>query len=113
MGTSMDLAEPGRRRLGSLLMEAGLVSERDLGEALAEQERSDGRLGEVLVGRGLVSAAAIAHAPAEPHGSCLNIEHGAGTVLRAVMDRVVARAGGGPAPEAPPLSATHPSAIAP
>jgi len=113
MGTSMDLAEPGRRRLGSLLMEAGLVSERDLGEALAEQERSGGRLGEVLVGRGLVSAAAIANALAEQHGSFLKTEHGFGTGLRALMDRVGAAEAGVPPPKAPPLSPAQPSTIEP
>jgi hypothetical protein len=103
MGTSMDLAEPGRRRLGSLLLEAGLLSERDLGEALAEQERSGRRLGEVLVGRGLVSGAALANALAEQHGSFLKTEHGFGTGLRALMDRDAAEAGAAP-PKAPPLS---------
>jgi hypothetical protein len=108
MGTHMDLAEPARRRLGSLLVEAGLVSERDLGEALAEQERSGRRLGEVLVGRGLVSGAAVANALAEQHGSFLKTEHGFGTGLSALMGR-----DGAPeaeaAPKAPPLSPTQPS----
>jgi len=104
MGMSMDLAEPGRRRLGSLLVEAGLVSERDLGEALAEQERSGVRLGEVLVGRGLVSAAAVANALAEQHGSFLKTEHGFGTGLRALMDRVGASEAEAAPPKAPPLS---------
>ena len=105
----MDLAEPGRRQLGSLLVEAGLVSERDLGEALAEQERSGGRLGEVLVGRGLVSAAAVANALAEQHGRFLKTEHGFGTGLRALMDRVDGSDAGAAPPKAPPLSPAQPS----
>jgi hypothetical protein len=105
----MELAEPDRRRLGSLLVAAGLVSERDLGEALAEQERSGGRLGEVLVGRGLVSAAAIANALAEQHGSFLKTEHGFGTGLRALMDRVGTPEAEAEPPKAPPLSPSEPS----
>ena len=103
MGMHMDLAEPGRRRLGSLLLAAGLVSERDLGEALAEQERSGRRLGEVLIGRGIVSAAAVANALAEQHGSFLKTEHGFGTGLGALMGRVGAPEEAA-APKAPPLS---------
>lgn len=102
-GNSMDLAEPGRRRLGSLLLEAGLLSERDLGEALAEQERSGRRLGEVLVGRGFVSGAALANALAEQHGSFLKTEHGFGTGLRPLMDRDNPGEPEAP-PKAPPLS---------
>ena len=77
----------GWRRLGALLVEAGLVSEHDLVEALAEQERSGQRLGEVLVARGLVSAAAVANALAEQRGSFLTTEYGFGTGLRALMGR--------------------------
>jgi hypothetical protein len=109
MGTSMDLAEPGRRRLGSLLLEAGLLSERDLGEALAEQERSGRRLGDVLVDRGLVSGAALANALAEQHGSFLKTEHGFGTGLRALIDRDNAAEAAAAPPKAPPLSLAQPS----
>ena len=104
----MDAADPGWRRLGALLVQAGLVSEHDLVEALAEQERSGQRLGEVLVGRGLVSAAAIANALAEQHGSFLKTEHGFGTGLRALMGRDSVAVSGGTPPEAPPLSPTQP-----
>lgn len=99
----MDAADPGRRRLGALLVEAGLVSEHDLVEALAEQERSGRRLGEVLVGRGLVSAPAVANALAEQHGSFLKTEHGFGTGLRAVIGGDSAPESETP-PQAPPLS---------
>jgi hypothetical protein len=100
----MELAEPGRRRLGSLLMEAGLVSEHDLGDALAEQGDSGRLLGEVLIDLGLVSAAAVANALAEQHGSFLRTEHGFGTGLGALMDRVGALEGEATPPKPPPVS---------
>jgi len=104
----MDAADPGWRRLGALLVEAGLVSEHDLVEALAEQERSGERLGEVLVARGLVSAAAVSNALAEQHGSFLKTEHGFGTGLRALMGQSSVPESGATPPEAPPLSPTPP-----
>jgi hypothetical protein len=109
----MDAADPGRRRLGALLVEAGLVSEHDLVEALAEQERSGRRLGEVLVGRGLVSGPAVANALAEQHGSFLKTEHGFGTGLRAVIGDDSAPESEATPPRAPPLSPTQPSGPAP
>jgi hypothetical protein len=109
----MDAADPSRRRLGALLVEAGLVSEHDLVEALAEQERSGRRLGEVLVGRGLVSAPAVANALAEQHGSFLRTEHGFGTGLRAVIGGDDAPESEATPPRAPPLSPTQPSEPAP
>src|SRR6266566_4836240 len=75
----MDAADPGWRRLGALLVDAGLVSEHDLVEALAEQ-----------------------------HGSFLRTEHGFGTGLRALMGRDSVQESGGTPPEAPPLSPTEP-----
>ena len=109
----MDAADPGRRRLGALLVEAGLVSELDLVEALAEQERSGRRLGEVLVGRGLVSAPAVANALAEQHGSFLKTEHGFGTGLGAVIGGDIAPESEATPPRAPPLSPTQSSEPAP
>lgn len=100
----MDAADPGRRRLGALLVEAGLVSEHDLDEALAEQERSGLRLGEVLVERGVVSGPAVANALAEQHGSFLKTEHGFGTGLGAVIGGDSAPESEPTAPRAPPLS---------
>src|SRR6266545_5763558 len=97
--TGMDAADPGWRRLGALLVEAGLVSEHDLVDALAEQERSGQRLGEVLVARGLVSAAAVANALAEQRGSFLKTEHGFGTGLRALMGRSSVPESGAAQPE--------------
>jgi hypothetical protein len=108
----MDAADLGWRRLGALLVEAGLVSEHDLLEALDEQERSGQRLGEVLVARGLVSAAAVANALAEQRGSFLKTEYGFGTGLRALMDRSNAPDSEAKPPEMPPLSPTQPPARA-
>ena len=101
----MGAVDHGWRPLGEVLVDAGLLAERDLLEALAEQERSGQRLGEVLVARGFVSGAAVANALAEQRGSFFKTEHGFGTGLRALTDR---SEGPEPAtePEAPPLSAT-------
>jgi hypothetical protein len=104
----MDAADPGWRRLGAVLVEAGLVSEHDLVEALAEQERSGQRLGEVLVERGLVSAAAIANALAEQRGGFLKSEYGFGTGLRALMGQTSVPESDAAQPEVPPLSPTQP-----
>jgi hypothetical protein len=108
----VDAADLGWRRLGALLVEAGLVSEHDLVEALDEQERSGQRLGEVLVARGLVSAAAVANALAEQRGSFLKTEYGFGTGLRALMDRSNVPDSEATPPEVPPLSPTQPPARA-
>jgi hypothetical protein len=107
----MDAADPGWRRLGAVLVEAGLVSEHDLVEALAEQERSGQRLGEILVARGLVSAAAVANALAEQRGGFLKTEYGFGTGLRALMGRSTPESGAAQ-PEVPPLSLTQPPELA-
>ena len=104
----MDAADLGWRRLGALLVEAGLVSEHDLVEALAEQERSGQRLGEVLVARGLVSAAAVANALAEQRGRFMKTEYGFGTGLRALMRGSSVPESGATPPKAPPLSPTQP-----
>jgi hypothetical protein len=100
----MGAAHPGWRRLGAVLVEAGLLSEHDLTETLADQERSGRRLGEILVARGLVSAAAVANALAEQHGSFLKTEHGFGTGLRALIGGSDAWESASPAPDPPPVS---------
>lgn len=104
----MDAVDPGWRRLGAVLLEAGLVGEHDLTEALAEQERSGRLLGEILISRGLVSAAAVANALAEQHGGFLKTEHGFGTGLGAITSHPsVPESASGP-PEAPPVSLAPP-----
>jgi hypothetical protein len=49
----------GARRLGQLLLDAGLISEKTLAWALDEQERQGGKLGEILLAHGAVDAAAM------------------------------------------------------
>jgi hypothetical protein len=96
--------ERGWRRLGSVLVEAGLISEDDLIEALSAQEHSGRRLGEILVARGLVSGPAVANALAEQYGSFFKSEHGFGTGLRSSIERDSEPPGEAPQPKAPPLS---------
>ena len=106
----MDAADPRWRQLGMVLLEAGLLSERDLAAALAEQQRSGRRLGEILVARGLFSGAALANALAEQHGRFLRTEHGFGTGLGGLIGARGAPASPsahpnvGPPPSAPPAA---------
>jgi len=55
LGEDLRYRLPRKRLLGRLLVEAGIISEQQLEEALAEQERTGEPLGQVLVGRGYVS----------------------------------------------------------
>lgn len=56
----MSAANPLWLPLGELLVERGLLSQRQLELALAEQKRTGRRLGEVLAGYGFVSQQALA-----------------------------------------------------
>jgi type IV pilus assembly protein PilB len=47
------------KRIGELLVAAGIVTEEQLQSALSEQEQVGGRVGEVLVRRGLVTEAVL------------------------------------------------------
>lgn len=59
---------PRRVPLGQLLIEKGLLSESDLGIALAHQ-RDDGRpLGQILIGMGVVTEQELARTLTEQHG---------------------------------------------
>src|SRR5688572_15473077 len=49
----------GRRRLGEMLVAAGLLTPAQLSEALTEQARTGGRLGDVLLAKGLVNESQI------------------------------------------------------
>jgi hypothetical protein len=60
--------QAGWRPLGRLLVETRTLTETDLADALAEQERSGRRLGEVLIARGMLSAQALARALALQQG---------------------------------------------
>jgi hypothetical protein len=57
--------------LGRLLVERGLLSEVQLRQALAEQQRSGCRLGDILISREWVSAEAVAATVAAQHGLAL------------------------------------------
>ena len=56
------------RPLGALLVEEGVVSQRELEHALAEQRESGRLLGQILVGRGLVTGSELAQSLARQHG---------------------------------------------
>jgi hypothetical protein len=62
------------RPLGKLLVEQGFVTDAQLDQALAEQERSHGRLGEILVSRGFLSGPDLARALSQQHGVDLEPE---------------------------------------
>lgn len=49
----------GRKRLGDMLVQSGLLSLEQLREALVEQERTGERLGQILIQRGYVSKQAL------------------------------------------------------
>ena len=108
----MDAVDPGRRQLGEVLLEAGLLSERDLAGTLAEQQRSGRRLGEILVARGLVSGAALGNALAEQHGRFLRTEYGFATGLGGLIGSRVAPASRSARPDVvPPASTSPPSGV--
>lgn len=96
----------GWRPLGAVLVQAGLLSEDDLAETLAEQQRSGELLGTILVARGHVSAAAVANALAEQYGGFLKSEHGFGTGLRESLDESSTDTD---SPRAPPVSRPEPT----
>ncbi len=52
----------GKKRLGELLVETGLLSEQDLTRALTEQRSKRGKLGDVIVSLGMASEEEIAQA---------------------------------------------------
>jgi len=61
-------AAPRRKRVGELLVEAGVVDDARLAIALAEQKRTGGQLGQILVQLGLASEEAVSHALADQTG---------------------------------------------
>ena len=71
---SGDLAEPAaphaqsRVRLGTMLVRAGLLTNEQVQDALAEKAETGRRLGEIIVDRGWVSSRDLARALAEQHG---------------------------------------------
>jgi SOS response regulatory protein OraA/RecX len=78
------IEDPGTarwRRIGEILVLRGLLDEKDVSAALAEQQRSGRRLGQILLDRGLVSSTAIDSALAE-QASEPEPERGFGSGLR-------------------------------
>jgi type IV pilus assembly protein PilB len=57
-----------RKRLGEILVEAGLLDQARLGQALAEQQRWGGPLGRILIDMGLVPEEAMVRALSEQLG---------------------------------------------
>ncbi|MCD6420383.1 MAG: Flp pilus assembly complex ATPase component TadA, partial [Synergistetes bacterium] len=49
-----------RKRLGDILVESGVISQKQLEDALDEQKRSKRRLGEILISKGILDEDAIA-----------------------------------------------------
>ncbi|HSC92964.1 MAG TPA: hypothetical protein VLB86_15025 [Gaiellaceae bacterium] len=83
----MEAAQHGWRPLGELLVEKGVISAEELGDALEEQQVSGLRLGEILIARGFASRPGIAEALAEQRGLVLEPERGFGTGLRGQIER--------------------------
>jgi hypothetical protein len=84
---SVSAAELPWRPLGSLLVQKGLVSENELDDALAEQERSGRRLGEIMLEAGMISGPALTKVLAEQWGVDLASEIGFGSGLRDQIER--------------------------
>ena len=78
----MDAAPDTRRQLGQIMVDEGFLTEDQLLDALAEQNRSGTPLGKVLVDLGFVSPGAVANALAEQHGGLLKTEFGVSAGLR-------------------------------
>src|SRR5919202_3448225 len=77
----MDSAQLPAPQIGRILIAAGLLTEAQLAEALAEQAQTGRRLGEIIVQRGFISGPALANALAEQHGGLLKTEYGYATGL--------------------------------
>lgn len=81
------------------MVDEGFLTENQLLDALAEQNRTGTPLGKVLVDLGFVSPGAVANALAEQHGGLLRTEYGTSAGLRELAGRAPIRT------EAPPASA--------
>jgi len=75
------------RPLGRLLVEQGLLTERELELALAKQQITGKRLGETIVECGFVSRPDLSNALAAQYGIELTTETGFGTGLRAQIQQ--------------------------
>ena len=84
---SHEPVEAHTRRLGRLLVDADLITEEDLADALAEQAETGRLLGEILIARRLVSSPVLAQALAAQNGTELVVEQGFGAGLWARIER--------------------------
>ena len=73
------------------MVDEGFLTEDQLLDALAEQNRSGTPLGKVLVDLGFVSPGAVANALAEQHGGLLRTEYGTSAGLREMAGRAPIR----------------------
>lgn len=87
----MDPAPDTRRQLGQIMVDEGFLTENQLLDALAEQNRTGTPLGKVLVDLGFVSPGAVANALAEQHGGLLRTEYGTSAGLRELAGRAPIR----------------------
>ena len=94
------------------MVDEGFLTEDQLLDALAEQNRSGTPLGKVLVDLGFVSPGAVANALAEQHGGLLRTEYGTSAGLREMAGRAPIRTDAPPQP-ALPLPAPAPVPAAP
>ncbi len=85
--TSMEAAHISWRPLGELLVEHGVLTETELENALAEQQRSGRKLGEIIVEHGFASGPAVTRALAEQWGLELSPERGFGSGLWGEIER--------------------------
>lgn len=83
----MEAAPITWRPLGRLLVERGLLTDRELELALAAQQTTGKRLGETIVELGFVSGPDLASALAAQYGLELTTESGFGTGLRSEIQR--------------------------
>ncbi|MEO5574824.1 MAG: hypothetical protein ABIR67_15070, partial [Gaiellaceae bacterium] len=104
---SVDAAPDTRRQLGQIMVDEGFLTETQLLDALAEQNRSGTPLGKVLVDLGFVSPGAVANALAEQHGGLLRTEYGT-SAGRELAGRARIRTDA-----APPMPPSTPAAAAP
>ena len=96
------------------MVDEGFLTEDQLLDALAEQNRSGTPLGKVLVDLGFVSPGAVANALAEQHGGLLRTEYGTSAGLREMAGRAPIRTEAPqptlPMPPAPLAPQTPPAA---
>ena len=108
----MEPAPDTRRQLGQIMVDEGFLTEAQLLDALAEQNRTGTPLGKVLVDLGFVSPGAVANALAEQHGGLLRTEYGTSAGLREMAGRAPIRAQVTPSPllPTPPAPTPQPAA---